>query len=1089
MSVRSTDSDSESDFSLIEDDDPVVTTNAVTELTNTTPPHVPYSLPLSPTKEHGEAVVAQNENHQIDALRDTLASNPYQYDKYVTLIQCLREHGCTAELETTRQAMQKHFGLSEDIWLAWLSDRTTQTTGADAKKKLLALYQTAVQDYLSINLWLAYLQAAMETYHTQTSSSEMENDSFLSLQDVRDICDQALLATRYHYPQGYTIFFAVRDFEMEQLLTITEDSADRENRIQRIDDLYQKQLSIPSPRLDDIFTDYSSFITTYRPANYEQIMVDTNRLVAEARIQTDRRERWETQLIESGHDFFTYRKYIHALQTSRTPVAPYEIATLYERAIVVHYLKPELWQSYAGFLFEDSTLRDKFVTVCARSVKNCPWSGQIWADYLRSCEMHPTSVQVDSVTIFEQAMCYFRSSPSLDDLVILCLEKLAQERRGCISTTPTADMQDMLRKSFRHYQGLVRELCQTHDPQFRLELYQIALETTVWQFADYARTLWQEVLHLRPTQVHVWIQYTEFEIRYGTIPTARESLVRALRVALDWPERLFDYSLTFEKLYGNMETAIGMTSKVNSARVAVEIRSQRMMAEQQEIEQQAEIKKERQRQRDRINKKRRRQKDRKQAQVSVTHAVEKRKRSPSEAERPSEASEEGGTLEEGLGNTTLAAKSGSTVVEEHPNPPLEKRPRYNEKRNLSAVDTVPASEDQSGESTANDTATVLVSCLHPSVRETELRDWFESCGPVKKVTLVRDMTGALKGYGYIEFLSPTSVSEALRTKHGQTLAGQTVTVHRYAATEADPRTVFVCNFLASTTSTQLQNLFATVGSVKQVRLPPTRRGKARCFAYIEFSTAADARKAVEQLNNYQWNMAHGALSVALSDPSKRHLPHGRPIPKTKNGRVLHVGNLPKSCTEDELRTLFNSFGTLSDVRLPKGLNLDQAKDFAFVEFRNSEDAERAQSALNGHIFEGQSLSVSVANPEKADASSHDFKGMVSQQSILPVQPSTTVRMTQFAQPVKLARLRQIFGQYGSVQRVHVNKEVSKVFVEYTHVAEATQAVEKLHNRVIDGSRIKVHFAAPKSQETTLTTPHQPATSAHTSVPTVSGMVP
>ncbi|KAJ1644448.1 hypothetical protein IWQ61_010417 [Dispira simplex] len=532
-----------------------------------------------------------------------------------------------------------------------------------------------------------------------------------------------------------------------------------------------------------------------------------------------------------------------------------------------------------------------------------------------------------------------------------------------------------------------------------------------------------------------------------------------------------------------METAIDMTSKVNSARTAAEIRNQRMLAEQQQFKQRMENKMERQRQRDRANKKKRRQKDSEQAQTSDVHAVEKRKRSSSEAERHPEASDEGGTLEERLGDTSPTPGSGS--------PPCEKRPRYMKKRNTPEMETVPPTDDQAGESplTANNADTVLVSCLHPSVREAELRDWFESCGPVKKVTLVRDMTGALKGYGYVEFSSPASVPEALRTKHDQVLAGQTVTVHRYAATEADPHTVFVCNFQTSTTPAQLRDLFATVGSLKQVRLPSTRRGKARCFAYVEFATAADARKAVEQLNNYQWNMAHGALSVALSDPSKRHLPHGRTIPKTKDDRVLYVSNLPTSCTEDQLRALFNPFGTLTDVRLPKGPTLDQVKDFAFVEFQSSQEAERAQTALNGHIFEGQPLLVNVADPEKSDAPLRSFSGTVNQQLVLPTQPSTTVRMTHFAQPVKLNRLRQIFSEYGSVQRVHVNKEVSKVFVEYTHVAEATHAVENLHNRVIDGSRVKVHFAAPKSQEMTLTASHQPAVPVHTKVSAVTSMVP
>lgn len=74
---------------------------------------------------------------------------------------------------------------------------------------------------------------------------------------------------------------------------------------------------------------------------------------------------------------------------------------------------------------------------------------------------------------------------------------------------------------------------------------------------------------------------------------------------------------------------------------------------------------------------------------------------------------------------------------------------------------------------------------------------------------------------------------------------------------------------------------------------------------------------------------------------------------------LYVGNLPFSATEDGVRTLFATHGTVEKVSLISDRETGRPRGFAFVEMSNA-DASRAMQALNGKDFDGRSLKVNEA---------------------------------------------------------------------------------------------------------------------------------
>jgi RNA recognition motif. (a.k.a. RRM, RBD, or RNP domain) len=74
---------------------------------------------------------------------------------------------------------------------------------------------------------------------------------------------------------------------------------------------------------------------------------------------------------------------------------------------------------------------------------------------------------------------------------------------------------------------------------------------------------------------------------------------------------------------------------------------------------------------------------------------------------------------------------------------------------------------------------------------------------------------------------------------------------------------------------------------------------------------------------------------------------------------LYVGNLPFTATEDAVRTLFATHGSVDKVSLINDRDTGRPRGFAFVEMSNA-DASRAMQALNGTEFEGRALKVSEA---------------------------------------------------------------------------------------------------------------------------------
>jgi RNA recognition motif-containing protein len=76
-----------------------------------------------------------------------------------------------------------------------------------------------------------------------------------------------------------------------------------------------------------------------------------------------------------------------------------------------------------------------------------------------------------------------------------------------------------------------------------------------------------------------------------------------------------------------------------------------------------------------------------------------------------------------------------------------------------------------------------------------------------------------------------------------------------------------------------------------------------------------------------------------------------------HGSKLFVGNLSYTVSEEQLKQLFATHGTVVDVRIIGD------KGFGFVEMSSQSEAENAKNELDGQNFEGRNLRVDEAKPK------------------------------------------------------------------------------------------------------------------------------
>ncbi|KAH8400606.1 hypothetical protein KR222_008377 [Zaprionus bogoriensis] len=207
-------------------------------------------------------------------------------------------------------------------------------------------------------------------------------------------------------------------------------------------------------------------------------------------------------------------------------------------------------------------------------------------------------------------------------------------------------------------------------------------------------------------------------------------------------------------------------------------------------------------------------------------------------------------------------------------------------------------------------------------------------------------------------------------------------------------------------------------------------------------------------NNNNNNNNNNTAATNNNNTNNNNNNNNEPDPKTN----LIVNYLPQTMSQDEIRSLFVSFGEVESCKLIRDKVTGQSLGYGFVNYVKQEDAEKAINALNGLRLQNKTIKVSIARP-----SSESIKGANLYVSGLPKN------MTQ-------SDLESLFSPYGKIITSRIlcdnitglSKGVG--FIRFDQRFEADRAIKELNGTTPKNSTepITVKFANnPSSNKNTM----------------------
>lgn len=128
----------------------------------------------------------------------------------------------------------------------------------------------------------------------------------------------------------------------------------------------------------------------------------------------------------------------------------------------------------------------------------------------------------------------------------------------------------------------------------------------------------------------------------------------------------------------------------------------------------------------------------------------------------------------------------------------------------------------------------------------------------------------------------------------------------------------------------LRKIFSPFGNIISAKVEMDPSGTSKGYGYVHYDTEVAASKAIEQLNGVSIKAKNIFVARFISKEERA---------KSTN---LFVKNLSESTTEEDLKTVFEAFGSVTSIAVMRD-ETGCSKCFGFVGFSREEEASKAVS--------------------------------------------------------------------------------------------------------------------------------------------------
>ncbi|XP_057295311.1 squamous cell carcinoma antigen recognized by T-cells 3-like isoform X2 [Hydractinia symbiolongicarpus] len=818
-------------------------------------------------KKHGSKGV------EIMQTKKTSEANPYQYDKHVELITALRASGDLDQLRNARENMSNIYPLTEELWMDWFQDELPLAVIPEQKQFIVSKFELAVKDYASIKIWHEYCQYMMNNI-----------ESPADIERARNVFESAITSVGLHVTEGSSIWDGYREFEIAILDSYQQlqDSGDTvgmdakvQSQIERISYIFRRQLSVPLLGMADTYKIFDDWST-------ETVPGETRRAYDKATQKLSLCMEYEEKLhAAEGNKLAEYFEYINFEMKDGDPA---RIQCIFERAIKDNCLQQDLWERYTTFLDFKLKLVNVAIPVHERAVRNCPWVGKLWQNYLKALERGNLPYEKYK-EVFNQSLK--GGFGNANEYLQVWLVNCDYHRRRISEWAFEEDKVEELHKSFEsgitymnHYFGL-------EGDKYCVLLREWAhIEAKYLQNVKRGQELWDTVMKKHSRDPLMWMEYVHYLMLFSDVVTVRRVFQRAVQISFDQPESICEAFIKFERQYGTLEEVDDAQQKVDTQLERIKEKKKKdalkdasFQADQRKKNKHKNKedagkagKKKKKKKEIKENPLKRGMKDENSAEIQTKKLKENEDfagmRTAGGIEVQSKYFNISNTHEgERMDVAATIQTSGEVTSEvstsaEHPPP---QQPEQLEEKASDGVDKV------------DNNLSIFLSNLLFTVDEMHLRSMFEECGEIETIRIIVNKAGKSKGYAYLQFKNKESVAEALKLDR-ETLLGRPVFVSECVdkkekptefkfPTTLDKHTLYVSNLPFELTSDQLKEHFVQAGQIKQFRLVTNRSGKSKGYAYVEYEKEADATSALLKLDKTVLN--NRPINVALSNPPAR----------------------------------------------------------------------------------------------------------------------------------------------------------------------------------------------------------------------------
>lgn len=465
-------------------------------------------------------------------LEKQITEYSFSYDAHVELVGIYKKLMNLTQMRAAYERFRKVYPLTPALWLDWLRDEMRVACSESEKNYILDLFEQAVKDYLSVDLWLEYVQYSIGN-----------NDG----EKTRKIFENSVNHAGLHVSKGSLLWDAYREFELAHLSCIADTNSEQwEVQAKRVADVFRRQLSVTLLDMERTYIEWRVWCERL-PKNDFINKEQGEWSYKDASKYMDDYKDYEDKLLTDEDKLSVYRDYI---KYERKPEI---IRSLYERAVTDCSLDADIWMEFCTYFYKLGNFESCVETV-ERALRNCPWNANLWIFQMRAFELsHKT--HDDITNSFEKSLSSVYQSSY--DYLQLWLAYLEYYRRftNFDDNNSVEKLRAVFQKGFEH---LNKNFGADGDPECTLLRFWAKLEAKVLKNMQEARKIWNDygILKTHGTLANFWIELIDLERHYGDDKHVQRTYQRALSFTKDWPQCIVQSWVVYERECGTAESMI-----------------------------------------------------------------------------------------------------------------------------------------------------------------------------------------------------------------------------------------------------------------------------------------------------------------------------------------------------------------------------------------------------------------------------------------------------------------------------------------------------------------------------------------------------